>query len=72
MKRLLDAFRAISRRGRAWKEVSADRLKAVLGAPSPPTLLDIRPSHQYAAGHLPGALNVPLDRGGTECGGFFG
>jgi rhodanese-related sulfurtransferase/biotin operon repressor len=26
------------------------------------TLLDVRPAEEYAAGHLPGALNVPLDR----------
>ena len=26
------------------------------------TLLDVRPEDEFAAGHLPGALNVPLDR----------
>lgn len=26
------------------------------------TVLDVRPAEEYAAGHLPGALNVPLDR----------
>lgn len=24
------------------------------------TLLDVRPSHEYAAGHIPGAINIPL------------
>ena len=24
------------------------------------TLLDVRPSHEYAAGHIPGAVNIPL------------
>jgi len=26
------------------------------------TLLDVRPEEEYAAGHLPGAINVPIDR----------
>jgi rhodanese-related sulfurtransferase/DNA-binding transcriptional ArsR family regulator len=26
------------------------------------TVLDVRPEEEYAAGHLPGAINVPLDR----------
>jgi len=26
------------------------------------TVLDVRPREEYAAGHLPGAINVPLDR----------
>ena len=26
------------------------------------TLLDVRPAEEFAAGHLPGALNVPVDR----------
>jgi rhodanese-related sulfurtransferase/DNA-binding transcriptional ArsR family regulator len=26
------------------------------------TVLDVRPEEEYAAGHLPGALNVPVDR----------
>ncbi len=26
------------------------------------TVLDVRPAEEYAAGHLPGAINIPLDR----------
>jgi rhodanese-related sulfurtransferase len=26
------------------------------------TVLDVRPAEEYAAGHLPGAINLPLDR----------
>jgi rhodanese-related sulfurtransferase/DNA-binding transcriptional ArsR family regulator len=26
------------------------------------TVLDVRPAEEYAAGHLPGAINVPVDR----------
>jgi rhodanese-related sulfurtransferase len=25
------------------------------------TLLDVRPEHEYALGHLPGAINIPLE-----------
>jgi ArsR family transcriptional regulator len=26
------------------------------------TVLDVRPAEEYAAGHLPGAINLPIDR----------
>ena len=26
------------------------------------TVLDVRPSEEFAAGHLPGAINIPIDR----------
>jgi len=26
------------------------------------TVLDVRPAEEYAAGHLPGAINVPVDQ----------
>jgi rhodanese-related sulfurtransferase len=26
------------------------------------TVLDVRPAEEYAAGHLPGAINVPVER----------
>ena len=26
------------------------------------TVLDVRPAEEYAAGHVPGAINVPIDR----------
>ncbi|MFL5964199.1 MAG: rhodanese-like domain-containing protein [Gaiellaceae bacterium] len=34
------------------------------------TVLDVRPFHDYAAGHVPGAISVPLDGGsfGTKAG----
>jgi rhodanese-related sulfurtransferase len=41
--------------------ISRDELIARLGADGV-VLLDVRPEDEYAAGHLPGALNVPLDR----------
>jgi rhodanese-related sulfurtransferase len=36
--------------------------RAQLQAPSPPLLIDVREPHEYAAGHAPGAVNVPLSQ----------
>ena len=41
--------------------VSREELLARLGGDGM-TLLDVRPEDEFAAGHLPGALSVPLDR----------
>ncbi|ABQ29071.1 ArsR/SmtB family transcription factor [Acidiphilium cryptum] len=34
------------------------------------TLLDVRPADEFARGHLPGALNIPLDQLDAALGGF--
>jgi len=41
-----------------------------LAAPGERTVLDVRDFHEHAAGHLPGAINVPLSGGsfGTKAG----
>lgn len=39
---------------------SVDGAHAQLQTATPPLLLDVREPHEYAAGHAPGALNVPL------------
>lgn len=38
-------------------------LEAVLGAPEPqrPFLLDVRGTDEFSAGHIPGAVNIPVD-----------
>ena len=41
--------------------VRRDELAARLGA-GDVTLLDLRPEDEFIAGHLPGALNIPLDQ----------
>ena len=35
-------------------------LAALLASPSPPLLLDVRTAEEFAAGHVPGALLVPI------------
>lgn len=41
--------------------VSAENLQGRLKSKSPPYLLDLRDPEEFAAAHLPGAVNVPLD-----------
>lgn len=36
-------------------------IEAVLKADPPPVLLDVRTSQEFDAGHIPGAVNVPVD-----------
>lgn len=33
-----------------------------LRSPEPPILLDVRPTVEYGAGHLPGAVSIPVDQ----------
>jgi rhodanese-related sulfurtransferase len=42
----------------AVKKVSADELKAAIDAKEDAIILDIRDGEEYAAGHLPGAMNI--------------
>lgn len=46
-----------------------DRLQAVLDAGA--TVVDIRPEDRYAAGHVPGTLNIPLNRAFTTWAGWL-
>ena len=39
--------------------MSAGELTARLASGEPPVVLDVRTPKEYAAGHLPGAINVP-------------
>ena len=41
------------------REVSAAEVDAQREAKSPPLLLDVRETHEWEAGHLPGAVHVP-------------
>lgn len=46
--------------------ISADELQNKLDGDNPPTVLDVRSSAEYAAGHVPGAINVPLQSLATQ------
>ena len=41
--------------------ISADRLAYRIQSGSPPLVLDIRRREEFADGHVPGAINIPLD-----------
>ncbi|MER7545138.1 rhodanese-like domain-containing protein [Actinomadura sp.] len=41
--------------------LDAASLRARLDGPAPPRLLDVRTPGEFAAGHIPGSYNVPLD-----------
>lgn len=43
------------------REITVDELAAAREEPNPPMLLDVRDRAEYAAGHAPGAVNIPLD-----------
>lgn len=43
----------------AVKSVSADDLKAAIDKKENAVILDVREPGEYAAGHLPGAINIP-------------
>jgi NADPH-dependent 2,4-dienoyl-CoA reductase/sulfur reductase-like enzyme/rhodanese-related sulfurtransferase len=41
--------------------VTASQLKAELASPTPPLVVDVRTAQEWAAGHLSGAVHVPVD-----------
>lgn len=43
------------------RRVSVEQLHADLDAHAVPTLVDVRTAGEFAAGHVPGAVNIPLD-----------
>ena len=45
-----------------YREVDVVTLKADLDRGAVPLLVDVRTADEYAAGHVPGAKNVPLDQ----------
>jgi molybdopterin/thiamine biosynthesis adenylyltransferase/rhodanese-related sulfurtransferase len=54
------SYSDILREARAQvREVSAAEVDAQREAKSPPLLLDVRETHEWEAGHLPGAIHVP-------------
>ena len=42
--------------------ISATELSARRASGNAPVVLDVRTAEEYAAGHIPGALNIPFDQ----------
>jgi rhodanese-related sulfurtransferase len=43
------------------KQTSAEELQAALGRDTKILVIDVRSPQEFAAGHIPGAVNIPLD-----------
>jgi rhodanese-related sulfurtransferase len=43
-------------------EISLEELDSLIRSGRPPTLVEVLPEASFAAGHLPGALNLPLPK----------
>ncbi len=50
-----------------WKKresasaMTPEELIAAIEAGNPPVIVDVRSARQFRDGHLPGAINIPLD-----------
>ena len=42
------------------QDITGTELEALLDAGNPPVVLDVRSAAEYAAGHIPASLNIPL------------
>lgn len=42
------------------KTVSTEELAQKLSSRRPPVLIDVREPYEFASGHVPGAINIPL------------
>ena len=49
--------------------LSVDRVSALVGSGAP--VIDIRPAAEFAERHIPGTLNIPLNRSFTTWAGWF-
>jgi rhodanese-related sulfurtransferase len=64
MERALEAYR---HRRHELEKISIDELQARLSN-GEVTLIDVRPQDEYLAGHLPGAISIPLSELGPRVG----
>jgi rhodanese-related sulfurtransferase len=62
VERTLDAYRE---RRHEFEKISADELQRRMSK-NQVVLLDVRPEVEYQAGHLPGAISIPLDELGRR------
>lgn len=43
-------------------EIPNEDLAALVAAGNGPVVIDVREEHEYQAGHIPGAIHIPIDR----------
>lgn len=51
--------------GTAYAKITADEAKDLIDEGSP-TIVDVRTAQEYANGHIPGAINIPVENIGSE------
>lgn len=51
--------------GTAYDKITADEAKDLMDEGSP-TIVDVRTAQEYANGHIPGAINIPVENIGSE------
>lgn len=51
-------------------EVTTDEVKERLNAGDDVQIVDIRPADEFAEGHIPGAINLPMSRLPAEVGNY--
>lgn len=49
----------------AYAKITADEAKAMMDSGSP-TIVDVRTAQEYADGHIPGAINIPVESIGSD------
>ena len=55
-----------------FRSVDVGALNDALGKPEPPLVVDVRMPFEFASGHVPGAVNIPLQRIGASAGELTG
>ena len=53
-------FPLFKKTGTATATITPDALARLLADGSPPVIVDVRSREEYAAGHLPGAISIPM------------
>ena len=46
--------------------MTADELARAIDSGRPPAILDVRTAEEFAAGHVPGAINIPFNEVGAR------
>ena len=62
MSGFLNSLRSAFGGDRPYAEIDSSALKTALATGDKPFLLDVRTPAEFAEGHIPGTVNVPLDQ----------